>query len=79
MRSDDQARFAVEEIPPEGLDFRAAVAAYQSHLISGALERSGGVQRRAAKMLKLSPTTLNEMVHRLGLQETDDNDSTDSD
>ena len=29
------------------------------------------LQRRAAKLLKLSPTTLNEMVHRLGLSEDD--------
>jgi len=72
LRSDEPARFAVEEIPPEGLDFRAAVAAYQSHIIREALIRSGGVQRRAAKMLHLSPTTLNEMVHRLGLRNDDE-------
>lgn len=55
------------ELPAEGLDFREAVADYQARLIREALSRAGGVQRRAAKLLKLSPTTLNEMVHRLGI------------
>jgi len=56
-----------EELPEEGLDFRESVARYQSRLIRAALRRSGGVQRQAARLLNLSPTTLNEMVHRLGI------------
>ena len=67
VRSTAPAEFVVEEMPTDGVDFRAAVAAYQSHLIREALSRSGGVQRRAAKLLGLSPTTFNEMVHRLGI------------
>jgi DNA-binding NtrC family response regulator len=67
MRGGAAAGFAKPEIPPEGLDFRRAVATYQTHLIREALQRSEGVQRRAARMLQLSPTTLNEMVHRLGI------------
>ena len=59
--------FIAEEVPAEGIDFRTVVAAYQSHLIREAMSRAGGVQRRAAKLLGLSPTTFNEMVHRLGL------------
>ena len=58
------------DFPAEGVDFRDIVGAFQGQLISEALRRSGGVQRRAAQLLKLSPTTLNEMIHRLGLQET---------
>jgi len=58
---------APDEVPPEGLDFRQAVADYQCRLIRSALDRCGGVQRKAAKLLDLSPTTLNEMVHRLGI------------
>jgi DNA-binding NtrC family response regulator len=58
----------VADFPPEGLDFRETVARYQEQLIREALSRSGGVQRRAARMLKLSPTTLNEMIHRLKIQ-----------
>jgi DNA-binding NtrC family response regulator len=69
LRGSSSAAFPTEEIPPEGVDFREAVAAYQSHIIREALRLSGGVQRRAARMLKLSPTTLNEMVHRLGIRD----------
>ena len=58
----------VDGIPYHGIDFRAAVAAYQTRLIQEALERAGGVQRQAARLLHLSPTTFNEMIHRLGLQ-----------
>jgi DNA-binding NtrC family response regulator len=74
VRGESPAGFAVEEIPPEGLDFRKAVAAYQVHLIREALHRAGGVQRQAARMLHLSPTTLNEMVHRLGVQDDRNSD-----
>jgi DNA-binding NtrC family response regulator len=56
-----------DEMTDDGIDFRDAVAGYQSRLIREALRRSDGVQRRAARMLRLSPTTLNEMVHRLGI------------
>jgi two-component system response regulator PilR (NtrC family) len=69
--TETSARLA-EEIPPDGLDFRKAVAEYQEHLIREALRQTGGVQRQAARMLKLSPTTLNEMVHRLGISPDDD-------
>ncbi len=56
-------------LPPEGLDFRRAVENYQRTLIAEALRRTGGVQRQAARLLRLSPTTFNEKVHRLGLAE----------
>lgn len=56
-----------DRFPSDGVDFRKAVSAYQRRLIRRALEESGGVQRRAARLLNLSPTTFNEMVHRLGL------------
>jgi DNA-binding NtrC family response regulator len=67
LRSASAVGFPTDEIPSEGIDFRGAVASYQKHLIRRALLRSGNVQRRAAKLLNLSATTLNEMVHRLGL------------
>ncbi len=60
----DLARAA---FPAEGVDFRQAVAELQRTLVRQALERSGGVQRQAARLLRLSPTTFNEMVRRLGL------------
>jgi two-component system NtrC family response regulator len=67
LRSASAVGFPTDEIPSEGIDFRGAVASYQRHLIRQALLRSDNVQRRAAKMLNLSPTTLNEIVHRLGI------------
>jgi len=67
VRGRGGSSFSVADIPENGIDFRDAVASYQSHLIREALRRSDGVQRRAARLLRLSPTTLNEMVHRLGI------------
>jgi two-component system NtrC family response regulator len=67
VRGGGASSFSAAEIPDEGIDFRNAVASYQSHLIREALRKTDGIQRRAARMLNLSPTTLNEMVHRLGI------------
>ncbi len=72
LRGGAPAAVASLEFPAAGVDFRQNVAEYQEHLIREALNRSNGVQRRAAKLLKLSPTTLNEMIHRLGIEPTDD-------
>ncbi len=69
VRGESADSFTVGEISADGIDFRSAVAAYQRHLIREALAHSDGVQRRAAKLLGLSSTTLNEMVHRLGLSD----------
>jgi DNA-binding NtrC family response regulator len=72
LRSSSAIGFPTDEIPADGVDFRQAIASYQTHLIRQALARSDNVQRRAAKLLNLSPTTLNEMVHRLGLRPDSD-------
>ncbi len=53
------------EITPEGLDYRKAVAEYQRALVRKAMDLSGGVQRKAARLLGLSPTTFNEIYRRL--------------
>jgi DNA-binding NtrC family response regulator len=73
VREGPSTRAAEPTLPLDGVDFRAAVAGYQRRLILEALERSSGVQRKAARLLRLSPTTLNEMVHRLGLNGTNGN------
>jgi DNA-binding NtrC family response regulator len=70
VRGDAPGLQAVTEFPADGVDFRESVADYQERLIREALKRSDGVQRRAAGLLKLSPTTLNEMIHRLGIEPT---------
>jgi transcriptional regulator with GAF, ATPase, and Fis domain len=68
LRGEGPSTKPVGDFPPDGVDFRETVAEYQEYLIREALNRSGGIQRRAARMLKLSPTTLNEMIHRLKIQ-----------
>jgi DNA-binding NtrC family response regulator len=47
------------------------VQRYESELIRHALQRTGGNQRRAAKLLGVKVTTLNCKIKRLGIQATD--------
>src|SRR5262245_23410419 len=51
-------------VPPEGISYREAETAFQRGLIESALEAAGGVQKRAAELLQIKPTTLNEMIKR---------------
>ncbi len=51
-------------MPPEGLPFKEVVAAFETQLIERTLAATGGVQKRAAEMLQIKPTTLNEMIKR---------------
>ncbi len=52
---------------PEGVRFYDAVGRFERQLIEGALRRTGGVQKHAAELLGLKPTTLNEKIKRLGI------------
>jgi sigma-54 specific flagellar transcriptional regulator A len=54
----------VVDLPPEGIDFRAAVEAYENKLLRVALERTGGNRNQAASLLRLNRTTLVEMLRR---------------
>jgi two-component system response regulator PilR (NtrC family) len=49
----------------QGLDLNRAVAHLERELIQAALRQSGGVQKQAARLLGLKPTTLNEKIKRL--------------
>jgi two-component system response regulator PilR (NtrC family) len=53
------------ELPRNGFSLKDAVSAYERQLIIKALEESDGVQKRAASILKVKPTTLHEMMKRL--------------
>ncbi len=53
---------------PEGVRLYDAVGRYERQLIESALKRAGGVQKQAAKILGLKPTTLNEKIKRLGIR-----------
>ena len=52
-------------LPAQGISLKEAVGAYERQLIIRALQATGGVQKRAAEMLKVKPTTLHEMMKRL--------------
>ncbi len=54
-----------EGLDNASLDLKEKTAEFQKKLILTALEKSGGVQKKAAQMLGLKPTTLNEMIKRL--------------
>ncbi|MCD4750089.1 MAG: sigma-54 dependent transcriptional regulator [Thermoanaerobaculales bacterium] len=69
IRNDERRPVVQAEVPASGLDFREAMADFQTQLIKAALKRSDNVQRRAARLLRLSPTTFNEMIHRLGIND----------
>ncbi len=51
----------------EGFDFYEAVDRYEKELIEATLAKCRGVQKRAAEMLGLKATTLNEKIKRLGI------------
>ncbi len=53
--------------PAPGTSFWDAVNAYERQLIVKALQAAGGVQKRAAELLQVKPTTLHEMMKRLSV------------
>ena len=63
MRSDQPAMI----VPPEGLSLKDAVSQYERTMILQSLELAGGVQKKAAELLQVKPSTLNEMMKRLDI------------
>ena len=51
-------------LPPEGISFKDVITDFEKRLIESTLEAAGGVQKRAAELLHIKPTTLNEMIKR---------------
>jgi DNA-binding NtrC family response regulator len=51
-------------VPPEGISFKDVITDFEKKLIESTLEAAGGVQKRAAELLHIKPTTLNEMIKR---------------
>jgi two-component system response regulator PilR (NtrC family) len=47
--------------------FWDAVSSYERQLVMQALQSAGGVQKKAAELLQIKPTTLHEMMKRLGV------------
>jgi DNA-binding NtrC family response regulator len=65
--AEEPAAPAAWELPEDGLDFNAAVSAYENRLIVEALERTGWVKNQAAALLQLNRTTLVEKIKKKGL------------
>jgi DNA-binding NtrC family response regulator len=55
-------------IPTDGINFDDVIATHRRRYIEAALEASGGVQKRAAELLHIKPTTLNEMIKRYDIR-----------
>ncbi len=55
-------------IPPDGIHFREVIIGHERRYIEAALEAAGGVQKRAAELLHIKPTTLNEMIKRYDIR-----------
>jgi two-component system response regulator PilR (NtrC family) len=55
-------------VPTTGLSLKDAVSEYERNMILQALELSGGVQKKAAELLQLKASTLNEMIKRLDIK-----------
>ena len=55
-------------IPPEGIHFREVIIGHERKYIEAALEAAGGVQKRAAELLHIKATTLNEMMKRYDIR-----------
>jgi len=51
-------------VPPEGISFKDVITDAEKRLIESTLEAAGGVQKKAAELLRIKPTTLNEMIKR---------------
>jgi transcriptional regulator with GAF, ATPase, and Fis domain len=54
-------------VPPEGINLREVIAGFERRIIESTLDATGGVQKDAARLLGLKPTTLNEMIKRHGI------------
>ena len=55
-------------IPAEGIHFDEVISTLRQRYIEAALDASGGVQKRAAELLHIKPTTLNEMIKRYDIR-----------
>jgi len=73
----DYLRFPVQSeqpamiVPSDGLSLKDAVSRYERTMILQSLEMANGVQKKAAELLQLKPSTLNEMMKRLGISTRD--------
>jgi len=67
VRHPETVGFFAPSLPANGISFKEAVSDYERQLIVKALQTCGGVQKKAAEMLRVKPTTLHEMMKRLNI------------
>jgi two-component system response regulator PilR (NtrC family) len=67
MRFPQRSESLVTMVPTDGLSLKDAVSEYERSMILQSLELANGVQKKAAELLQLKPSTLNEMMKRLGI------------
>ena len=67
VRSGPSFRLPQVVVPEEGISFRDVISGFEKRLIESSLKTSGGVQKKAAQLLGLKPTTLNEMIKRYNI------------
>jgi two-component system response regulator PilR (NtrC family) len=56
-------------LPENGATYKDLVEDYERRLVRTALRRTGGVQKRAAELLRMKPTTLHEIIKRLEIRD----------
>jgi DNA-binding NtrC family response regulator len=67
VRHRESAGLPPATLPSNGISFKDAVSDYERQIIIRALQSCGGVQKRAAELLQVKPTTLHEMMKRLNI------------
>ena len=67
VRQRESAGLLPPTLPSNGISFKDAVSEYERQIIIRALQSCGGVQKRAAELLQVKPTTLHEMMKRLNI------------
>lgn len=62
------------DIPPAGLDLEQVVGEYEKMLLLKALDKTGGVKKRAAKLLNISFRSIRYRLEKYGLNAGDDSE-----
>ena len=68
VRKTPRSRFRKSTCRRKGISFKEVITDFEKRLIESTLEAAGGVQKRAAELLHIKPTTLNEMIKRYDIR-----------
>jgi DNA-binding NtrC family response regulator len=79
VREISQLDLAPVVIPPEGIRLEEVMLGQERRFIEAALEAAGGVQKKAAELLHVKPTTLNEKIKRYDIRARRKRADTDAD